>query len=123
MLVVVVGLVAYFLLSSGHPRTPEEAVDAYIAALNDGDADALAALTPSHVDASEHIAAKLAEHGRQGIQITSVTVSSEIDIRQAIATVEGEGARGTYSESHYLYAKDGRWYVDMEAQSPEVVEG
>jgi hypothetical protein len=105
--------------SQSQPSSPEEAVDAYIAALNDSDREALAALVPEHVDASDDLGDKLNTLGGQHITLSNVDVSSDVDIRQAIAHLRGTRSDGEYSESLYLFSEDGRWYVDMEQPAPE----
>jgi hypothetical protein len=115
----VVSAGAYFVFSGNPPRSPEEAIEAYIAALNDDDPRALARLAHRDVDASAQIEEKLDAFGGQNIQVTHVEVTVTGFGHAAEVDVTGHGDHGDYSESlHFSGDEFGEWHIDLGVMPP-----
>lgn len=117
-LAVVVAAIA--LLYEPRPTSPQEALDAYIVALNDNDAGALQRLVREDVDATAQIEAKLTKFGGQNLEVTDVEINITGFGFVAEVEVTGRGERGPYRESLQFSGDEfGDWYISLGGDRPQ----
>lgn len=98
--------------------SPQQAIDAYVAALNARDTKALAQLAPPGNDAADEIRQRLDQHGGQNIRIASTRLTNGVSPDVVSASIQGQGSAGDYSETLTLTRTDDRWHVVMGQQEP-----
>jgi hypothetical protein len=107
----------------GGTPTPEDAVSAYIAALNADDSQTLRHLSREQDPALDQaVAGRLEELGGRAIQLTSRDVRSAVP-HQAAAFLAGTMSGGSdrtesYLERLLLDRADGRWYIKLLPSPP-----
>ena len=125
MVPVTTAVFALSALGCSHPAphggaaTPDDAVDAYVHALNENDADALRALSSTSgptLDAG--IERRLDDYGGRGIELTTRQVTDGPAPHQATALLSGDmkapaGEVAPYEEKLFLNAHEERWYVNL----------
>jgi hypothetical protein len=102
----------------GGAPTPEDAVSAYIAALNADDSQALRHLSREQDPALEQaVAGRLEELGGRAIQLTSRDVRSPVPHQAAVFLAGmmsgGFGRTATYRERLLVDRANGRWYIKL----------
>lgn len=117
-----IALGVLLLLTACAPDTgadsPQAAVDAYIAALNAKDAEALQRLGGDGTTA-EDAQRKLTDHGGQNIKVDNADISSDITPYFAVAKLSGTSSSGTYTERLNLSRdRDNRWHVAIAPPKP-----
>lgn len=115
MLVAVAVAIVVVVMRDDAPQSPDEAVTAYVEALNDSDADRLVELAGRHMNSTSAARARVRQLGGQDIRLTSVDI--ELDgITENIGTARlvGNGKRGRYSETIRLAADEfGDWSISL----------
>lgn len=107
------------LLAACGPDTgadsPQAAVDAYVAALNAEDADAVQRLgNPSPASSDDDGQRKVDELGGRDIRLDSTDITTPISPYHAIAKLRGSSSAGAYSEDLYLERDtDDRWHIGI----------
>lgn len=100
--------------------SPKAAVDAYIAALNAKDADAVQRLgIPSPASADDDGQRKVDELGGLDIRLDSADITTPVSPYHAIARVTGTSSAGGYSEKLLLQRDtDDRWHIAIHKPMP-----
>ncbi|MFD4377485.1 hypothetical protein [Streptomyces sp. NPDC058486] len=108
----------------GDGRTERQVAEAYVAALNARDVDALVELGPSGYEGVEADAREaLDADGGKGVEVASVEVSHEFGDDVASARVLGEGKDGKPFSTYVPLARhEGSWVVVL-GHSPGVAAG
>lgn len=100
--------------------SPQAAVDAYIAALNAKDADAVQRLgIPSFASSDDDGRRKVDEFGGRDIRLDSTDITSPVSPYHAIAELRGTSSSGAYREDLYLERDtDDRWHISIHKPAP-----
>jgi hypothetical protein len=112
----------------GGASTPEDAVSAYVSALNANDSQALRRLSAEHDPALDQaVARRLKEQGGRNVHLTSQDVQSPVP-HQAAAHLTGtmtdhSGHTESYRERLFLDRADGRWYIKLLPSPPPPTGG
>ncbi|MDA5281212.1 hypothetical protein [Streptomyces sp. Isolate_45] len=101
------------------PESERAAADAYIAALNAKDTQALRALAPPGNDAAAEATDRVDRLGGRGLRLQNVEVQHDFGPDVASALLVTTAADGSAGEERIVLTRiDGRWYITL-GQNPE----